>query len=1092
MFLGLIKNRFEMKKILFLFRRLLILLLILFAGSHASGQTSISTIGSAVSMDFNSLTTSTTYQTWSNNSTLTGIYAKTDATSNITQYKANQGGNTVASLYSFGSTGASDRAIGYFPSDAYTGTSGSAKGYIGWRLKNNTGKSIGSIQVVWSGEQWRKAIDNNAQYITLSYQIGSSVTDLTSGTYILTSSQFESPIHNSGGAQTLDGNQSANRVANITLNVDVEIPDGSEIMLRWEDLNDPANHTLAIDDITFTATKEAQSITFDPLSDKTFGDSNFDLTATASSGLSVTYQSSNTSVATISGNTVTITGAGNTTITASQSGNTNYSAATPIQRVLTVKPQPPVATSASQIGPVNFTANWNAASGASAYYLYSSTDASFSVYDVASVGNVLNFTLSGSPSTTYYYRLKSITSGIYSDYSNPISVSTSPGVQVSNITSNPTAFGVTLDWTSGNLSSRAVFVKEGTGSITNPENYTRYFESTDWLIKGDQLGSSGYYCVYYGTGNSVILTNLSPGTQYSVQAFEFSGNEFEESYLTSVSGANNPITFYTLGIEWTGALSNDWNVPGNWSGNAVPGPASIVIIPNTPPYPVINQASTATSGSLTINSGASLTVAAGKALTVSGALINDGTLLLQSNATGTATLLMNSYSGTGTSNVELYLSGKPYDPDFDDSQWHYITPPVSSVAASVFTVNTLDLAQYVEDRPAGQLTEGWVAYDGYVYSSGLSNGPTFSTLTTGKGYNYWDNANQTYTMSGTLLTSNTALALSYGSNNLPGFNLLGNPYTAGLNWNDVINDVYFTFPANTSESLYFTRDNKSCSYINGVGVPSDVNGYIPPMQAFFVKTYSSGNTITLPAAARTHTVHARYKGSSDIPLVRLKLVMNKNNTDETVVRFDNQAKSDFDYKFDAYKMSSSTKMTLLYSQIGSTRYSINGQPFPDSFVEIPLTMNITKDTILTISAIGLQALENYNVTLKDLSNNFTVNLRTTSDYSFSASSGLLSGRFVLNVSLKTTGVENPVQTKNNFNIYSGNGNINIQTLVDEWDGKQGSVRILDLAGKIIAFEENTEFTRNSLVQVPIENRTGLYVVEIKSGVMRYTGKVVVK
>ena len=87
---------------------------------------------------------------------------------------------------------------------------------------------------------------------------------------------------------------------------------------------------------TIVVAKGPQSITFDALAEKTFGDASFSLSATASSGLPVSYSSSNTSVATISGNTVTIVGAGSTTITASQAGDANYLAATGVAQALTV------------------------------------------------------------------------------------------------------------------------------------------------------------------------------------------------------------------------------------------------------------------------------------------------------------------------------------------------------------------------------------------------------------------------------------------------------------------------------------------------------------------------------------------------------------------------------------------------------------------------------------------------------------------------------------------------------------------------------------------------------------------------------------
>ncbi|WP_305983636.1 Ig-like domain-containing protein, partial [Roseivirga thermotolerans] len=83
--------------------------------------------------------------------------------------------------------------------------------------------------------------------------------------------------------------------------------------------------------------KIAQSITFNALEAKTYGDEDFELTATASSNLTVTYTSSNTNVATVSGSTVSIIGVGETTITASQAGNDSYLAATNATQTLTIE-----------------------------------------------------------------------------------------------------------------------------------------------------------------------------------------------------------------------------------------------------------------------------------------------------------------------------------------------------------------------------------------------------------------------------------------------------------------------------------------------------------------------------------------------------------------------------------------------------------------------------------------------------------------------------------------------------------------------------------------------------------------------------------
>ncbi|NDF17904.1 MAG: hypothetical protein EB079_08080, partial [Verrucomicrobia bacterium] len=88
---------------------------------------------------------------------------------------------------------------------------------------------------------------------------------------------------------------------------------------------------------TLSVQQASQTITFNTLPSKTFGDAAFNLTATGGgSGNPVTYSSSNTNVATVSGSTLTVVGAGTTTITAEQAGNSNYSAATAVSRTLTV------------------------------------------------------------------------------------------------------------------------------------------------------------------------------------------------------------------------------------------------------------------------------------------------------------------------------------------------------------------------------------------------------------------------------------------------------------------------------------------------------------------------------------------------------------------------------------------------------------------------------------------------------------------------------------------------------------------------------------------------------------------------------------
>jgi endonuclease YncB( thermonuclease family) len=103
---------------------------------------------------------------------------------------------------------------------------------------------------------------------------------------------------------------------------------------------DAANYTLTQPSLTGTITKADQTITFAELPAKNLGDAPFNLSGTTTSGLTLSYSSSKPAVASVSGSTVTILSVGTTTVTATQSGNSNYNAATPVARTLTVTSAP--------------------------------------------------------------------------------------------------------------------------------------------------------------------------------------------------------------------------------------------------------------------------------------------------------------------------------------------------------------------------------------------------------------------------------------------------------------------------------------------------------------------------------------------------------------------------------------------------------------------------------------------------------------------------------------------------------------------------------------------------------------------------------
>ncbi len=83
-------------------------------------------------------------------------------------------------------------------------------------------------------------------------------------------------------------------------------------------------------------TRADQTITFDPLPDRSFGDPDFNVTASSDSGLPVSFAAGGP--CSVSGNTVHITGLGSCTITASQAGDGVFKPAMRVSQTFLIRP----------------------------------------------------------------------------------------------------------------------------------------------------------------------------------------------------------------------------------------------------------------------------------------------------------------------------------------------------------------------------------------------------------------------------------------------------------------------------------------------------------------------------------------------------------------------------------------------------------------------------------------------------------------------------------------------------------------------------------------------------------------------------------
>lgn len=197
-------------------------------------------LSSPYSQNFDTLAVSGTGNIWTDDSTISGWYATR------TLYNAGTGSSNTGALYSFGTGTATERALGSVASGG-TGTM-----YYGGRFVNDTGAAVTSLTVTYTGEQWRDGGNATpvAQQIEFSYQISTTVTSLTTGTWTdVDLLDFVSPTF-TATAGALDGNAAANRTT-LSQTFAVNIPAGFEIMIRWQDINNAGNdHGLAVDDLT--------------------------------------------------------------------------------------------------------------------------------------------------------------------------------------------------------------------------------------------------------------------------------------------------------------------------------------------------------------------------------------------------------------------------------------------------------------------------------------------------------------------------------------------------------------------------------------------------------------------------------------------------------------------------------------------------------------------------------------------------------------------------------------------------------------------------------------------------------------------------
>lgn len=154
-------------------------------------------------------------------------------------------------IFNFGLDEEDDRALGMEASS--NPAPGGAGRAMQLELRNDTGNPLTGLSIAYDGEQWRMAGGffgggGQPQSLTMHFSL-----DGTSFIPLPGSLNFTSPTLD-GEARPLDGNDPANRVADLGLGahtaLPAPVPAGNTFFLRWFDSNDfGQDHGLAVDNL---------------------------------------------------------------------------------------------------------------------------------------------------------------------------------------------------------------------------------------------------------------------------------------------------------------------------------------------------------------------------------------------------------------------------------------------------------------------------------------------------------------------------------------------------------------------------------------------------------------------------------------------------------------------------------------------------------------------------------------------------------------------------------------------------------------------------------------------------------------------------
>src|SRR6266436_6495687 len=216
----------------------------------------------------------------------------------------------------------------------------------------------------------------------------SNPADIVYGT-LLGSTQLNATASNPNDSSSVAGSFNYNPASGTLLNAG-----NNQSLSTTFTQTDTTNYNGTSGGASINVLKANQTISFGSLPNKTYGDPDFTVSATASSGLGVSFGASGQ--CTIGGNLVHLTAPGSCTITASQAGNSNYNAAPNAPQSFTIAAQSSNSATFVNLDTVT-QGNWKGVYGAEGYNVINDT-VSYPAYAQVSPSGQNSYTWAASTS----------------------------------------------------------------------------------------------------------------------------------------------------------------------------------------------------------------------------------------------------------------------------------------------------------------------------------------------------------------------------------------------------------------------------------------------------------------------------------------------------------------------------------------------------------------------------------------------------------------------------------------------------------------------------------------------------------------------